>query len=381
MNKNTQGPWGKAPSSSPQKPPFSLKDFLNTVGLGNTPGRRGGKNGTLFIALLVLGVLIVASGLYRIEPSEQGVVMRFGKAVRTEGPGLGWHLPWPIETIYIRNVTKVYETKSGIPLEGLRTRIYGVDEHSMLTGDENIVEVNFTILWSIKDVKDFLFNVRGPEETVKTAGESVVREIVAQTPIAPILAEGRSIINYSAQKHLQALVDQYGLGISIQAVMMGVINPPTKVIDAYRDVQRARADQERAINDAEAMQNAYIPRKRAEAARMLCEAEGQAALVVAKAESRTAPFKSLLPGWRTNKKVVEERMKIQTFSEIFSNQNKIVIGSDKVKTSPILPLLNQQLFENVGSVSDSGNCPPEEGADEPNATQGTRKLQSETEGV
>ncbi len=337
------GPWGGRETSA-QKPSFSFfeGDFFHKFRHGkHTPQKP-----LLLVAFLV--ILYLCSGFYSIQPSQQGVVLRFGKAVRMSNPGLNWHLPWPFETVMIENVTQVKRVESGIPLVGVRAymKSAGVDEHAMLTGDENLVEVYFTVLWVIKDLKAFLFNTRNPEDTVKSAAESVVREIVAQTPISRVLAEGRSFINKTAQEHLQTAVDRYGMGVHIQEVVMGRIDPPSRVIDAYRDVQRARADQERAINEAEAFQNALIPKKRAESTQMIRKAEGQALHVVARAREKTSPFLELLPGWTQSRRVVSDQMRLEAFADILSRQRKVVLGSSKGQTvAPILPLASANLFE------------------------------------
>ena len=335
------GPWGrKSTNTSGEKAAKAQEPFAEIINFLKQK-KTGGTGGGSFQMpwLVVVGVLLLylSSGFYRIQPSEQGIVLRFGECVRTSGPGLNWHLPWPFEAVVIRDITAVNRIESGIPLAHLFKNA-GLSEHAMLTGDENLVEVNFTVLWVIKDLYHFLFSARDPEKILKSLAESVVREIVAQTPISLVLAEGRSVINQKAQAQLQKLADYYKLGVHVQEVMMGRIDPPRQVIDAYRDVQRARADQERMINDAEAYKNALVPQKRAEAVKMLREAEAVKVRYVADAKSKTAPFLKILPEYKAAPSVVKTQIEIATMAQILKEQEKIILSSG-AKNVPILPLL------------------------------------------
>ena len=345
MTNNEKGPWGQKHKKPDTAPVFSWDDLRQHPIFRGFP--RGQKTNFLF---LVAGIffLYVLSGFYRVQPNEQGVILRFGKVVGMSGAGLNWHIPWPVERVIVRDVTAVNRITSGVSLQGLRAHMRGagVDEHTMLTGDENLLEVNFTVLWVIHDLKDFLFNATDPADTIKEAAESVVREIVAQTSIDRVLAEGRSFINKTAQERLQTLINHYGLGVRIQEVVMGRIDPPKRVIDAYRDVQSARADQERQINDAQAFQNSYIPKKRGEADAMVRSAKGNAARSVAVAKRRTEPFLQLLPGWVQNKQVISDQMRLQTIADLLESQRKIFIGSGGEKSvMPVLPLLEKKFFK------------------------------------
>ena len=349
-----EGPWGHSkPRPQPKQADNGSNDFFREWWQNLFPGGKPPQSSLgipLWLWALGLLILYVTAGFYRIEPSERGLVLRFGRVVRESSPGLNWHIPWPVETVIIRNVTRVQKTESGVGSterqmraeesgfqRALLLKESGISEHTMLTRDANLVEVNFSVLWTIKDIYAFLFGARDPGRTVKDLAESVVREIVAQTPISLVLAEGRSLVNQKAQESLQKLTDYYGLGIHIQEVMMGRIDPPSQVRDAYRDVQRAKADEERMVNEAEAYKNALIPEKRAYAAQILRKAEGEQAKLVAEARARTTPFLRLLEEYRHNPAVVSNQMIVAATAKILKEKNKVLISGG---AAPLLPFLN-----------------------------------------
>ncbi len=244
------------------------------------PGGSGstGSKKPIILGILILVLIWVASGLYRVLPDEQGVVMRFGKFVKTTQPGLNYHLPVPIETVKTPKVTKVNRMDIGFRSErdsGFSSGgVADVPEESlMLTGDENIVNIDFSVFWVIKDAGKFLFKIQDPEGTVKAAAETAMREVIARSDIQPILTEGRSIIETDTQDIIQEILDEYESGIQITQVQTQKADPPDQVIDAFRDVQAARADMERSKNEAEAYRNDVIPRARGEAQKILQAAE------------------------------------------------------------------------------------------------------------
>lgn len=256
--------------------------------------------------------------------------------VRIAQPGLNYHLPYPMEQVFIKDVTAVNRIDSGTLLSQVRD---GTEESLMLTGDENIVEVNFTVLWVIKDIEQYLFNAKSPDEMVKSAAESVVREIIAQTPIASALTQGRSDINQKAQEMLQTLVDEYKLGIHIQDVLMGKIDPPSAVIDAYRDVQRAKADQERSRNEAEAYRNSVIPVARGEAQKITQEASGYRQRVIAIAQGNANRFEALLTQYLLAPDIISQRLYLETLEDVLKDVPKIIMDpASAQKALPYLPL-------------------------------------------
>ena len=306
----------------------------------------GGKGGAkpIIIGLLILLIVWTLSGLYRVLPDEQGVVLRFGKFVKTTQPGLNYHLPFPIENVLTPKVTKVNRMDIGFRSErdsGFSSGgVADVPEESlMLTGDENIVNIDFSVFWVIKDAGNFLFKIQDPEGTVKAAAETAMREVIARSDIQPILTEGRSIIEADTQEIIQEILDEYTSGIQITQVQTQKADPPDQVIDAFRDVQAARADMERSKNEAEAYANDVIPRARGEAAKILQAAEAYKKEVVAKAEGEASRFLSIYNEYAKAKKVTQERMYLETMEEVLADINKIIIDKNSGEgVVPYLPL-------------------------------------------
>ena len=262
---NNQSPWGSNPGggsngngSGTRREPPNIDDIIKNLqktinkftGGGNSAGGK-----PLFLGFIILIILWALSGLYRVLPDEQGVVLRFGKFVKTTQPGLNYHLPLPIERALTPKVTKVNRIDVGFRPASDSGRSSGVgnvpEESLMLTGDENIVDINYSVFWVIKDASNFLFNIQSPVETVKATSETAMREVIAKSPIQSILTEGRSKIEVEVQEITQKILDEYGSGIQITQVQTQQADPPSQVIDAFRDVQAARADRERSKNEAE----------------------------------------------------------------------------------------------------------------------------------
>ena len=306
----------------------------------------GGKGGAkpIILGLIILLVVWTLSGLYRVLPDEQGVVLRFGKFVKTTQPGLNYHLPFPIENVLTPKVTKVNRMDIGFRSErdsGFSSGgVADVPEESlMLTGDENIVNIDFSVFWVIKDAGNFLFKIQDPEGTVKAAAETAMREVIARSDIQPILTEGRSVIEADTQEIIQKILDEYTSGIQITQVQTQKADPPDQVIDAFRDVQAARADMERSKNEAEAYANDVIPRARGEAAKILQAAEAYKKEVVAKAEGEASRFLSIYNEYAKAKKVTQERMYLETMEEVLADINKIIIDKNSGEgVVPYLPL-------------------------------------------
>jgi len=323
------------------------------------PGGIGGGAGVLGIVVIAL-VLWAATGIYRVQTDEQGVVLRFGEWVRTTQPGLNYHLPYPIESVETPKVTVVNRIELGVRTAGAGARAdvgrQVPEEALMLTGDENIVDINFAVFWRIRDAGNFLFNVRTPEVTIKAAAESTMREIIGQTPIASALAEGRGQIEDAAEERLQSLLDQYGAGVEITQVQLLKVDPPGEVIDAFRDVQRARADQERLRNEAEAYRNDIIPRARGEAERLTQEAEAYRQEVVARAQGDAARFNDVYQAYRTSQDVTMQRIYLETLEEVFRNANKILIDNEAGGSGvvPYLPLPEVQKRATSGGAQRNG---------------------------
>jgi len=312
-----------------------IKKFLpGGVSTGNKP---------IFFGLIVLIIIWTLTGLYRVLPDEQGVVLRFGKYVTTTQPGLNYHIPYPVENVFTPKVTKVNRMDIGFR-SGSDTGfssgggVADVPEESlMLTGDENIVNIDFSVFWVIKDAGKFLFKIQDPQGTVKAASETAMREVIAKSKIQPILTEGRSKIEIETQQIIQNILDEYESGIQITQVQTQKADPPDQVIDAFRDVQAARADMERSKNEAEAYANDVIPRARGEAAKILQAAEAYKKEVVAKAEGEASRFISIYNEYAQAKEVTQERMYLETMEKVMADIDKVII--DKNAGSGVVPYL------------------------------------------
>jgi len=304
-------------------------------------GKSGGSKPIVFGFILLI-VVWAFSGLYRVLPDEQGVVLRFGKFVSTTQPGLNYHIPYPVETVLTPKVTKVNRVDIGFRSASDSGRTSGIDDVSeeslMLTGDENIVNIDFSIFWVIKDAGNFLFKIQSPIETVKAAGETAMREVIAKSKLQPILTEGRSKIEIETQEIAQGLLDEYESGIQITQVQTQKADPPDEVIDAFRDVQAARADMERSKNEAEAYANDVIPRARGDAAKILQEAEAYKKQVVAAAEGEASRFVAIYNEYAKAKRVTQERMYLETMEKVLADIDKVIIDRKAGGVVPYLPL-------------------------------------------
>jgi membrane protease subunit HflK len=332
------GPRGRGPT------PPNIEDLIRR---GQDQVRRmlpGGFGSGRGVGLVIAGLAAIwlLTGLYRVQPDELGVVLRFGEYNRTTQPGLNWHLPTPIESVLTPKVTRVNRVEVGFRA-GEGTARGGPrqvpEEALMLTGDENIVDINFTVFWVIKDAQNYLFNIRAPETTVKAASESAMREVIGRTPIALALAEGKAQVEAGARKLLQDVLDSYKAGIEVTQVQLQKVDPPTQVIDAYRDVQRARADQERERNQAEAYKNDILPRARGEAVRLEQEAEAYKQEIVARAQGDTARFLSVYEAYKAAPEVTERRLYLETMEEVLKGTQKVIIDRGAEGANGVVPYL------------------------------------------
>jgi len=342
-------PWGSPPGGGngsgrgPTPPDIEeiIKKIQKTIN-DILPGGSSGGAKSIVVGIVILGFIWLASGLYRVLPDEQGVVLRFGKFVKTTQPGLNYHIPIPIESVQTPKVTKVNRMDIGFRSErdtGFTSGgVADVPEESlMLTGDENIVNIDFSVFWVIKDAGKFLFKIQDPQGTVKAAAETAMREVIAKSRIQPILTEGRAKIELETQEIIQAILDEYNSGIQITQVQTQKADPPDQVIDAFRDVQAARADMERSKNEAEAYANDVIPRARGEAQKILQAAEAYKKEVVAKAEGEASRFVSIYNEYAKAKQVTQERMYLETMEKVLADIDKVII--DKNSGSGVVPYL------------------------------------------
>jgi membrane protease subunit HflK len=370
------GPWGGGGGSGGGQRPPDLDEILRRSqdrfrkvlpgGGGFFSGKRGIFWG--FIALLAVWGF---SGWFQVDTSEQGIVLRFGENVRSVGEGLHYHLPYPIERVVIANVTENRSLEIGLRMEGdsERTNV-GVrevpQESLMLTGDENIVDVNFAVVWQIKPggAADFLFNIQNPETTIRAVAESAMREAIGSSELQSILTQGRQEIEREVLDLMQRTLDHYQAGVMIVQVQLQKVDPPDQVIDAFRDVQAARADQERLQNEAQTYANRVVPEARGEAARISQSAEGYSARVVNEARGAADRFNSILTEYKKAPVVTRERMFLETMERVLAGTDKIIIDSSASQSGvvPYLPL-------NELSRGSGGDAPEQQQTAPPSSQQ------------
>lgn len=327
------------------------------LGGGSGGGRSGGPGGgSLFsgfansrgLVLLALAVVViwVGSGFYRVQPDEQGVVLRFGAYAYWTPPGLHWHVPWPVESIELPTVTRInrteigYRSVTGGNVESGRDAA-GRDvlaESLMLTGDENIIDIDVAIFWRINDASAFLFNTANPETLVRAVAESSMREVIGRTPIQPALTQARAQIETDVLKQTQEILDRYKAGVEVTQVQLQKVDPPAAVIESFRDVQRANTDAERMRNEAESYRNDIVPRARGDAARIVAEGQGAKIASVAQANGQAQQFDNVLKAYQAAKDVTLRRMYLDTMQDILMHGQPLIVD-DKLKgLVPFLPL-------------------------------------------
>jgi membrane protease subunit HflK len=375
-NDPTPGPWdppgGRPPGGGNRGPwgggggPGQMPDLDQVIAraqawlrglLPGRPGRPGAprSGGRLVLLLVLLGVAIwLSTGFYRVQPDEQGVVLRFGAFNRTSLPGLNYHIPWPVESALTPAVTRINRVAVGyrpvadgqnvaMTSRGLSSDNGDYTDQSipaeslMLTGDENIIDIDFAVFWKIRNASDYLFDTRHPDETVKAIAESVMREVIGSTPIQPALTEARARIEQNVMTGMQAVLDQYHSGVEVTQVQLQKVDPPAEVIESFRDVQRANTDAERLRNEAESYRNDIVPRARGDAARIVAEADGARQAGIAEATGQAQRFLSVYAAYSAAKDVTLRRLYIETMQQILTHTPVVVVDSS---VRGILPTLN-----------------------------------------
>jgi len=313
-------------------------------------GRRG--------LLAALGVVVLAwlsTSLYRVQPDEKGVVLRFGKWVATTDPGLHAHLPYPIEAVLLPKVTQVNQIEIGVGPSvgaGAAQSAQSGRGGQMLTGDENIVEADAAVFWKIRDPGRFLFKVENPELAVRTAAEGALRDVISRTPIQAAMSTSRQQIADETRTLLQTLLDDEEAGVEITQVQLQRVEPPLAVIDAVNDVQRARADQVRARNEAEAYANDVLPRARGEAERIRQEAEAYRVQVGNLAHGEADAFLPLLRSYEGAKDVTAWRLYLDSVDEVLKKSSKVIVDASGKGVSSVMPYLP------VGDLKAPAAAPP-----------------------
>ncbi len=370
-------PWGGRPpggGGGGSKGP----DFEDLVRKGQEqlrryfPGGPGGGSQGLSAKALALGAIVLvagwmATGFYRVEPANVGVVLRFGEMERITYPGLNWHMPYPVESVIQTNVLAVNQLTVGFREgnEARRDRAM-LDESLMLTSDQNILDVRFTVQWRIADASKFLFNVASPEITVKSVAEAAMRETIGLTPMQPIF-QNRNSVETRVKAAMQSLLDFYEAGIAVDQVQFRAVEPPQQVIDAFRDVQRAIQDRQRAQNEAESYRNDIVPRARGEAQRLGQEAEGYRQQIVARATGDVAGYQALLEAYRTAPEVTRQRLYLEMMENVLRGNQKVIIDQNGGGASngsgvvPVLPL-NELLRRPASPAAPAAGQPQQQGA-------------------
>lgn len=304
------------------------------------PGNFGGGKLIFLLVLVVLG-LWALTGFYTLQPSQHGVVTTFGKFTRTqEQPGLQYRMPWPIQDAVVVDVEN--ERRIQIGGQNFSRRNGGSasqqSESIMLTGDENIIDIDFVVLWKIASAKDFLFEIRNPEATIRIVAESAMREIIGRTDIQPALTDARGDIQRDTRILMQQMLDEYKAGVEINGVQLQKVDPPQPVVDAFNDVQRARQEKEQLKNQAEAYRNDIIPRARGEAEKLRQAAFAYKQEVINRAKGDAERFESIYAAYSEAKDVTAKRIYLETLEEILQNTNNVIIDPSQ-KGSNILPYL------------------------------------------
>jgi len=350
----SRGPWGQGPLGGGSRPPDleellrrvreRLKRYLPAGGMG--PGGWA-------VAGLAVVFLWLLSGFYIVSPSEQGVVLQFGKFIGHTAPGVNYHLPWPIETAYTPEVTRQQQVYIGYKPSADSNNSSQVDdipdESLMLTGDENIVDMQFTVYWQIKDADAFLFNVDlpvdRPEQTIKAVAESAMREVVGQERVELILTSDREQIQLKVKKLMQNTLDSYHAGIWVTDVKMQDAKFPDEVRDAYLDVQRALADQDKKRNEAETYANRIVPQARGQAAQIVQDAEAYRQQVIAEASGSAKRFLSVYQEYKKAPEVTRRRIYLETMSQVLAPMNKVMVDDSAKGVVPYfqLPALQRTL--------------------------------------
>jgi len=349
-----QGPWGNPRPGGGGQPP-DIEEMLRRSQekfRGFMPKGGGGARG--FILVIVAAVLIwLGTGFYRVQPGEQGIELLFGEYVKLTSPGLNYWFPSPVGEAIVLNTEKVNSIEIGFRGSETGRTVRDVKEESlMLTSDQNIIDIDFIVQWQIKNAADFLFNIRDPQTTIKLAAESALREIVGQTPLESALTTQRQEVEDRTQDLLQQILDFYGSGVLITDVKQDKVDPPSEVIDAFNDVQRAKQDQERLQNEAIKYRNDIVPRAKGQAQRIIQDATAYKERIIKEAEGEAERFLSVYNTYVNAKDVTTRRLFLERMQQIMSDSEKIIIDTDD-GGSGVVPYLPLNELRKSGSTGGS----------------------------
>jgi len=363
------GPWGQGPRGSGGAQPPDLEELLRrsqdrlkrVLPGGGGTGR--GMSPVAIIAIIAIVVAFVAYNFFtfRVEPEELGVVLRFGEINRKAEPGLNIRLPYPIERVYTPKVTRVNRVTIGQLVDDRIGAAAGRDvpeESLMLTGDENIVDIDFSVFWVInftapEGTENYLFNIEDPEGTVKAVAESAMREVVGRSNIQPLLTQARQITETDVQELMQQTLDTYRAGILINQVQLLKVDPPADVIASFRDVQAARADQERLQNEAQTYANRVVPEARGQASQITEAANAYRDRTIAESEGEADRFVKVYDAYRLAPDVSRKRIYLETMESILGGMDKIILD-ERGGSSGVVPYLPLDALTR-GTSPDSSN--------------------------
>jgi len=298
----------------------------------------------IVIALVIL--IWLASGFYIVNPNEVGVVKRFGAFARITQPGPHYHLPYPVESVLTPSVTEIKRLEIGFRTPQFQSSMLDADyqnvpkESLMLTGDENIVDVQFIVQYRIKEAQNYLFNISQPEKTVKDAAEAAMRDVIGNNEIEAVLTEEKFAVQTKTMELLQGILDSYNSGIKVTAVKLQDVHPPQQVVDAFKDVASAREDKSRLINQAMAYRNEIVPKARGKVASILNEAEAYKETKIRQAKGETERFNQILKEYRQVPQVTRKRLYLEAMQEVFerTGHKTVLTGDVSEKMVPYLPL-------------------------------------------
>ena len=301
-----------------------------------------GRHGALLFCAFAIAAW-AASGIYKVGPDEQGLVLRLGRWVATEPPGLHYRWPAPITTVLLPRVTNVNELQSSALIKHQEPGWANTASHAsgsrMLTGDENIVEADYSVLWKIKDAGAYLFHVHDPQGMIRMVAETTVRAVIGRNPIQAVLSDRRQQIALEVQSELQRLLDSYGAGILVIQVQLQRVDPPAAVIDAFNDVQRARADQVRARNEAEAYRNDVLPRARGQADHIVQDAEAYRTQAIDQAQGDVSAFLSAYKAYQQAPEVFSWRLYLDSMDQVLRRASRVVVDSSGKGMSGVVPYM------------------------------------------
>lgn len=361
--------WGKRPNDGPP----DLDEMLRTLqqklaglfGGRGSPGNSGPSDpsppfngpspaffgGSIaFIVILVVGVWL-ASGFYIVEEGRRGVVLRLGKYIETTNPGPRWHIPYPIESAEVVNVSGVRTVEVGYRGNPKNKQ---PQEALMLTDDENIVDVQFAIQYTLKGPEDYLFNNRNPDDNVLQAAETAIREIVGKSKMDFVLNQGRSEVASRVKVLMQQILDRYKTGINITTVNLQNVQPPEQVQASFDDAVRAQQDRERFKNEGQAYANSVVPNARGVAARLIEEANGYKQTAIATAQGDASRFRQILAEYEKAPGVTRERLYLEAMQQILSNTSKVIVDQKGGNNLLYLPLDKLMQMTGQAQVSAQG---------------------------